>query len=106
LRRLASSVVFRNARARLDLTRRAGRELGLMLADDDHRGRRGRLELFGIEVPAAGNAVDVPVLVLVAAARSLSLLLAFGESFLALRHEGVGGFHEIRPLASVRATQA
>jgi hypothetical protein len=43
------------------------------------------------------------VLVLVAAARSLSLLLAFGESLLALRHEGVGGFHEIRRLASCAA---
>ena len=62
-RRLARSIVLGDAEARLHLAGAAGRELRPVLARDHDGRRRLRLELVRIEVPAAGNAVDVLVLV-------------------------------------------
>lgn len=101
--------MFGDARSRFGLTRRARRELRAVLARDDDGRRGGRIELFRIEMTAARQAVDVPVLVLVIT-RVLGLLLALGEGFLTLDHrEGgsvaalIGGAKRPPPEAAARA---
>ena len=59
-----------------------GETRAMLAAQEDGVGRAGS-ELVGIDVTAAGHAVDVlRVMSVAAAARRLSLLLAFGQSFL------------------------
>jgi hypothetical protein len=59
----------------------AGRKLRLVRAHDDHRGGRLDLELLGVDVPAAGDAVDVTVIVR-RAAPALFLLFTLGQTLL------------------------
>ena len=89
-RRLARPVVLGETLFRFDLARLAGREARTVLAGDVERRRGTRLELPGIEMLAARDAVDVAVFVLVLAG-AFGLFLALGEAFLALDH----GFREL-----------
>ena len=74
---LPSPVMLRNQRPRQHVAISARREARLVLADQLLGRRRVGAELRGIQVPTAGDAVNV--LMLVAAwARRLSFLFAFG----------------------------
>jgi hypothetical protein len=86
--------MFGNAGTRFDFARPACRELRAVLARDDESRRRGRLELLGIDVPAACDAVNVLRLVLVRAG-GLRFTFALGESLLPLSHAvGREAFHD------------
>src|SRR5450432_4652641 len=84
---LAGAVVVGDQAARADLALGASGKARLVLADQVLRCRRSSRELLGIQVPAAGDAVNVRR-VLLTAARRLILAFAFGESLFSLH---VGG---------------
>ncbi len=90
LNRLAAAVVVRNQAARNEVAIRARREARLVLTDQVlRRGRRGA-ELLRIQVAAAGDAVNVGLLLTAARvrARVLVFAFAFGEAGLSLHRGG------------------
>ncbi len=74
-------------RARHDVAIHAGWEARLVLADQLLGGRRVGAELFRIEMPTAGDAVNVRLLLTARAGRQI-LAFAFGEALLSLHLGG------------------
>lgn len=86
LDRAVGAVVFGDEGARDDFAVYACREARLVLADEVLRGRRSGAEFFWIEVTAAGDAVNVRVLV--RGCGSLLFAFAFGQALLSLHGGG------------------
>lgn len=88
LNRLTGAVVLGNQAARNEVAIRTRGEARLMLTDQVlGRGRRGR-ELLRVQVPTAGDAVNVRLLLSRARVRVLVLAFAFGETGFALHRFG------------------
>jgi hypothetical protein len=84
---LAGAIVFRDARARFHFASQARREARAVLASDQRGRPRHTFELFGFQVFAARDAVDVPMVVIVTA--GFAFFLALRESLLPLNHGAV-----------------
>ena len=85
--RLPSPVMIRNQRARQDIAIHTRGEARLVLADQLLGRRRIGGEFFRIEVPTAGDAVNVRLLLAARTGRQI-FAFAFGEAFLALHLGG------------------
>lgn len=88
LHRLPSPVVLRDQRPRQHVTINARWEARLVLANQLlGRGRAGG-ELGGIQMPTAGDAVNVRLMLMTARARREIFAFAFGEALLSLHLGG------------------
>ena len=100
---LSGAVVLGHEIARLSLAANTGGELAAVVADDDATAGQGAVEFARVHVPAARDAVNVGVVVLVLlglpALSRLGFTFALGESFCLLCHgDHPGAFALPRPV--------
>lgn len=88
LNRLTRAVMLRDQSPRQQIAIHARGEAGLVLADQLLRGWRIGGELRWIQMPTAGNAVNVPLMLLTARAGRQVFAFAFGEALLSLHRGG------------------
>ncbi len=88
LNRFTGAVVLGDQAARDEIAIRARREARLMVADQVLRRGRCGGELLRVQVPAAGDAVNVRLLITGARVRVLVFAFAFGEAGFSLHLGG------------------